>query len=246
MKRPTAEAAGRGHHRPRRTDRADRRSGPRAADRAWCSTARRSTARSGGQVGDTGEIAGQRLSFRGGRHAEGRRLHAAPGPSPRRARSQQGADGHRPGRRRRAGQASAAPTPPRTCCTTPCKSTSASTPSSRARRSTRDWLRFDFTNPTAVAPRGTAAHRRRSRTSWSPPRPRSSGARLPLAEARESRGHDALRREVSRRGAAWCRSATSARSSAAAPHLDNTGQIGLFKIIGEESVCGRHAPDHRP
>ena len=29
-------------------------------------------------------------------------------------------------------------------------------------------------------------------------------------------------------------------------HLTNTGQVGLFKIVGEESVVGRHAAHHGP
>ena len=92
----------------------------------------------GGQVGDTGEIVGQAaslppLAFRGHRRGDRRRLHAPPRASPR-GPDRTGRHGHGPGRSPSGGRASAAPIPPRTCCTTPCKSTSASTPCSKARR----------------------------------------------------------------------------------------------------------------
>ena len=141
---------GRRHHRQRST-RATRSTKSATSSRSSsCSTRRRSTARCGGQVGDTGEIVGARLPLRSDRHADRRRLHAAPRPSPRgphassATRSTARVDADAPRR------ASAAPTRPRTCCTTPCKSTWASTPSSKARRSTTTWLRFDFANPSAV------------------------------------------------------------------------------------------------
>ena len=89
----------------------------------------------GGQVGDTGEIVGDGFRFEviDTQKEGGFMLHRRP--------SAQGQDRRRaPTSRRRstshAAEAFAGPIRPRTFCTTPCKSTWASTPSSRARRST--------------------------------------------------------------------------------------------------------------
>ena len=78
-----------------------------------------------------------------------------------------------------------------------------------------DLLRFDFANPSAVSERGTGPHRERSE------RPDSGGRadrprRIAAGRSPQRRGHDALRREVSRRGPHGFRWAISARNFAAA------------------------------
>ena len=105
----------------------------------------------GGQVGDTGEIVARpRFPLRGHRHAEidgGFTLHRG---HLREGRIELGATvTARVDRQRRQGIRRAHR--PRTCSITPCKSTSASTPCSKARRWTTIWLRFDFANPSAVS-----------------------------------------------------------------------------------------------
>ena len=90
----------------------------------------------GGQVGDRGEIVGPGFHFEVIDSSDRRRLHApprAPARGPDRTRRR----GHRSRRRR-----SPARHPPRPfghapACITPCKNTSASTPCSKARRSTK-------------------------------------------------------------------------------------------------------------
>ena len=133
----TTECRGqdRRHRRPGPTVRTDRRSRPRRADRrrARSDSVLRRKRRPGRRHRRAGR---RRLSLRGHRHAKGRRLHAARRPSARGQARPVGDAGRRPGSTPTAGRASAAPTRPRTSCTTPCKSIWASTPSSRARRST--------------------------------------------------------------------------------------------------------------
>ena len=99
-----------------------------------------------------------------------------------------------------------------------------------------DWLRFDFANPAAARPRGARRRSKTRSTTRIARRPsRSLGERCRMAEAREAGRDDALRREVSRRRAVVSMGEFS-KELCGGTHLDNTGQVGLFKIVGEESV----------
>ncbi len=201
-----------------------------------CSIKRRSTARAGGQVGDTGEIVGRRLSLRSDRHAEGRRLHAAPRPSCAKARSKLGDAGHGPRRCRAPRQAFAVPTRPRTSCTTRCKSTWASMPSSKARRSTT--IGCGSTSPIrrrSIAEK-LAQDRRRSQRARARRPNRSAGRTLPIAEAREA-GAMMLFGEKYPDIVRMVSMGEFSKELCGGTHLDNTGQVGLFKIVGEESVA---------
>ena len=212
---------------------------------SWCSTRRRSTARWAARWATRGEIVGDGLPLRGDRHPDRRRLHAPPRPSCARAQIALGDRRHRAGRRRRGARPSAGPTRPRTCCTTPCRSTSASTPSSRARRSIDDWLRFDFTNPSAVSARGAGADRRRGERQDRWPASRSAANNLPLAEAREAGAIDALRREVSRRGPRGLDGRVQQGAVRRhAPGQHRPGRTVQDRRRGERGR--RHAADHRP
>ena len=131
----TSRGPGRGHHRPGRAVRADRRDRPRAADLPSCSTRRRSMAKAAGRSATPANLSadGFRFEVIDTQKEGGFTLHLG---HLRAGQAAPGSHGHGPRRRRaRAGRAFAGPTRPRTCCTTRCKSTWASTPSSRARKS---------------------------------------------------------------------------------------------------------------
>jgi alanyl-tRNA synthetase len=99
----------------------------------------------------------------------------------------------------------------------------------------QDWLRFDFTNPSAVAPEQLAAIENEvnelvataAKVSW-----RS----LPLAQARES-GAMMLFGEKYPDIVRMVSIGDFSKELCGGTHLDNSGQIGLFKIVGEESVA---------
>ncbi len=99
----------------------------------------------------------------------------------------------------------------------------------------RDWLRFDFTNPSAVPPEQLAAVENEvnelaataAKVSW-----RS----LPLAQARES-GAMMLFGEKYPDIVRMVSIGEFSKELCGGTHLDNSGQIGLFKIVGEESVA---------
>ena len=99
----------------------------------------------------------------------------------------------------------------------------------------RDWLRFDFRNPQAVTPAELAAIEREvnervalgAAVEWS---------ELPIADARRAGAmmlfgekYPDIVRMVSMGG--------FSRELCGGTHLDSTGQVGLFKIVGEESVA---------
>ncbi len=99
----------------------------------------------------------------------------------------------------------------------------------------RDWLRFDFTNPAAVGAEKLAAIEDEvnelvataAKISW-----RS----LPLAQARES-GAMMLFGEKYPDIVRMVSIGEFSKELCGGTHLDNSGQIGLFKIVGEESVA---------
>jgi alanyl-tRNA synthetase len=99
----------------------------------------------------------------------------------------------------------------------------------------RDWLRFDFTNPGAVTPEQLAAIETQvnelvataAKITW-----RS----LPLAQARES-GAMMLFGEKYPDIVRMVSIGEFSKELCGGTHLDNSGQIGLFKIVGEESVA---------
>jgi alanyl-tRNA synthetase len=99
----------------------------------------------------------------------------------------------------------------------------------------RDWLRFDFSNPAAVTAEQLAAIETEvnelmgtaAKISW-----RS----LPLGAARES-GAMMLFGEKYPDIVRMVSIGDFSKELCGGTHLDNSGQIGLFKIVGEESVA---------
>jgi alanyl-tRNA synthetase len=98
----------------------------------------------------------------------------------------------------------------------------------------RDWLRFDFTNPAALGPEKVAEIEAEvnakitegSKISW---------RTLPIAQAREA-GAMMLFGEKYPDIVRMVTMGDFSKELCGGTHLDNTGQTGLFKIIGEESV----------
>ena len=98
-----------------------------------------------------------------------------------------------------------------------------------------DWLRFDFTNPSSLSPEELAAVEAEvnelvatsAKISW-----RS----LPLAQARET-GAMMLFGEKYPDIVRMVSIGEFSKELCGGTHLDNSGQVGLFKIIGEESVA---------
>ena len=115
----------------------------------------------GGQVGDIGELVGEGFRFEviDTQVDGGFTLHLG---HLREGEIALGDTVDRPGRRRAPRRASAGPTRPRTCCTTPCESTSASTPSSRARRWTTTCCGSTSPTPRPSAARSSPGSRTRS------------------------------------------------------------------------------------
>jgi len=98
-----------------------------------------------------------------------------------------------------------------------------------------DWLRFDFANPSSLTPEELATIEAEvnalvataSKISW-----RS----LPIAQARES-GAMMLFGEKYPDIVRMVSIGEFSKELCGGTHLDNSGQIGLFKIVGEESVA---------
>jgi alanyl-tRNA synthetase len=98
----------------------------------------------------------------------------------------------------------------------------------------RDWLRFDFSNPAAVTPEEleqiesevNALVSGAAKINW-----RS----LPLAQARET-GAMMLFGEKYPDVVRMVSIGDYSRELCGGTHLDNSGQVGLFKVVGEESV----------
>ena len=207
--------------RPRR--RPDRRPAPlrrgergrsAGADRSWSSTGRPFYGEMGGQVGDTGELLGDGFRFevidtqidgalvlhrghlREGRLELGQQVAARVNPERRQA-IRRAAHRHAP------------------ACTMPCGRFSGEHAVQQGSKVDEDSLRFDFANPSAVSPEDLRADRGRGEPAD------LGGAARPLGphaagRGPAGRGHDALRREVSRTWCGWSRSASSARNYAAA------------------------------
>ncbi len=98
----------------------------------------------------------------------------------------------------------------------------------------RDWLRFDFTNPAAVSPDLLASIESEVNALA------SSAAKiqwrsLPLAQARET-GAMMLFGEKYPDIVRMVSIGDFSKELCGGTHLDNSGQVGLFKIVGEESV----------
>ncbi len=97
-----------------------------------------------------------------------------------------------------------------------------------------DWLRFDFTNPQALGPELVAQVENEVNEMV------ATGAKinwrsLPIAQARES-GAMMLFGEKYPDIVRMVSIGDFSKELCGGTHLDNSGQVGLFKIIGEESV----------
>jgi alanyl-tRNA synthetase len=97
-----------------------------------------------------------------------------------------------------------------------------------------DWLRFDFTNPTSLGPElvATIEAEVNSRVMEGD---KISWRSLPIAQAREA-GAMMLFGEKYPDIVRMVTMGDFSKELCGGTHLDNTGQVGLFKIIGEESV----------
>ena len=106
-----------------------------------------------------------------------------------------------------------------------------------------DRLRFDFANPEAVGRERldliektvNALVMTGSPVSWT---------QMPIAEAK-ALGAMALFGEKYPDIVRVVQMGEFSKELCGGTHLDNVGQVGLFKIIGEESVAVGHSPDHR-
>ncbi len=98
----------------------------------------------------------------------------------------------------------------------------------------RDWLRFDFTNPSAIAPEALATIEAEvnqlaasaAKIQW---------RTMPIAKARET-GAMMLFGEKYPDVVRVVSIGDFSKELCGGTHLDNSGQVGLFKIVGEESV----------
>jgi alanyl-tRNA synthetase len=99
----------------------------------------------------------------------------------------------------------------------------------------QDWLRFDFTNPAAVGAEKLALIEDEVNQLVSTA-VKVSWRSLPLAQARES-GAMMLFGEKYPDIVRMVSIGDFSKELCGGTHLDNSGQIGLFKIVGEESVA---------
>ena len=157
---------------------------------------------------------------------EGRRLHrCTSGICARAGCARQ--QSHGPGRHRPPRRASAAPTRPRTSCTTPCKSTSARTLSSKARRSTTIGCGSTSPIPSAVGREEWPTIEAEVNEQVAAGEP-ISWKTLPIAEARKpgammlfGEKYPDLVRMVSM--------GEFSKELCGGTHLDNTGQVGCSR-----------------
>ena len=116
----------------------------------------------------------------------------------------------------------------------------------------RDWLRFDFTNPQAVSGEQLVAIENEVNEKVALAEP-IGWRTLPIGEARQA-GAMMLFGEKYPDVVRMVSMGEFSKELCGGTHLDNTGQIGLFKVIGEESVSsgtrritaltGRRALEH--
>jgi alanyl-tRNA synthetase len=99
----------------------------------------------------------------------------------------------------------------------------------------KDWLRFDFSNPSAVAPEQLEAIEDEVNQKVMEAVP-VGWTRMPLTEAR-STGAMMLFGEKYPDIVRVVSVGDFSKELCGGTHLDNTGQVGLFKIISEESVA---------
>ncbi len=99
----------------------------------------------------------------------------------------------------------------------------------------RDWLRFDFANPHSVSREELAKieDEVNARVIGSAP---VSWTTLPIAEARQA-GAMMLFGEKYPDMVRMVAMGEFSKELCGGTHLDNTGQVGLFRIVGEESVA---------
>ena len=97
-----------------------------------------------------------------------------------------------------------------------------------------DWLRFDFTNPSSLGPEKLAQVEREVNEKVSEAA-KISWRTMPLAQARET-GAMMLFGEKYPDVVRMVSMGEFSKELCGGTHLDNTGQVGLFKILGEESV----------
>ena len=100
-----------------------------------------------------------------------------------------------------------------------------------------DWLRFDFHESlVAVGPTNCATGRSRSQRAGGRGRHKISCRSLPLRQARDG-GAMMLFGEKYPDMVRMVSMGEFSKELCGGTHLDNTGQVGLFKIVGEESVA---------
>ncbi len=99
----------------------------------------------------------------------------------------------------------------------------------------RDWLRFDFTNPAPVSPEQLVAIEADVNQLVATAQP-IQWRSLPLSQARQS-GAMMLFGEKYPDIVRMVSIGQFSKELCGGTHLDNSGQIGLFKIVGEESVA---------
>ncbi|MEX2119758.1 MAG: alanine--tRNA ligase [Pirellulales bacterium] len=99
----------------------------------------------------------------------------------------------------------------------------------------RDWLRFDFTNPSSVS-RDDVARIEDEVNARVAAADEITWTTLPIAEARKQ-GAMMLFGEKYPDVVRMVAMGQFSKELCGGTHLDNTGQVGLFRIIGEESVA---------
>jgi alanyl-tRNA synthetase len=99
----------------------------------------------------------------------------------------------------------------------------------------RDWLRFDFSNPSAVTADQLAAIENEVNAKVAEAEPVSTSV-MPLPEARK-RGAIMLFGEKYSDEVRVVSMGDYSKELCGGTHLENTGQVGFFKITGEESVA---------
>ena len=107
----------------------------------------------------------------------------------------------------------------------------------------RDWLRFDFSNPSSVSPEQLARIEELVNGKIMEGAAVSS-TNMPIAEARKT-GAMMLFGEKYPDVVRVISVGDYSKELCGGTHLANVGQAGLFKIVGEESVRSRHPADHR-